>query len=138
MQSFLKQRSNDWMEQGLLLGNFEENFLVDIYRVLGVNIDHTAEAQPDQLFRNAVIQRCLSMQMSLGYSGEMQHRSCSSKVALTVLHLRFTSLILAFSFKKPQVPGGESEFRKPGKLCNLMVVCNSRMLRPIQKCFDLC
>lgn len=137
MQSFLKQRSNDWTEQGLLRGNLEENFLGDTYRVLGVNIDHSVEPQLEQLFRNPWIQRCLSMQMSLGYSGEKQHRSLSAKVAMTILHLRFTSLILAYSFKKPNVPGADLDIKKPGKLFTLSTGYNSRILRPTQKCFDL-
>ncbi|MCJ1266503.1 mediator complex subunit [Lobaria immixta] len=120
MQSFLKQRSNDWTEQGLLIGNLEENFLSDIYRVLGVNIDHSVDPQPEQLFRNQMIQKCLSMQMSLGYPGERQHRSLSSKVALTILNLRFASLMLAYSFKKPSVPRAESDFKKPEVLRSLL------------------
>lgn len=116
MQSFLKQRSNDWTEQGPLLWNLEENFLSGIFRVLGVNIDHSVDPQPEQLFRSTLIQRCLSMQTSLGYSGERKHRSLSAKVAWTILNLRYTSLVLAYSFRKPNVPGADSDIKKPGKL----------------------
>lgn len=139
MQSFLKQRSNDWTEQGLLMGNLEENFLSDIYRVLGVNIDHSVDPQPEQLFRNPMIQKCLSMQASLGYPGERQHRSLSSKVGLTSLNLRFASLMLAYPFKKPSVPGAESDFKKPGGSHPILPISYpARILRPSQKCFDRC
>lgn len=129
MQSFLKQRSIDWTEQAMLPRTLEEVFLGDIYRVLGANIDQSVELQLDQLFRNHLVQRCLSMQMSLGYSGERQHRSVSSKVALTILNLRFISLILAYAFKKPNVPGADSDIKKPGKICTLRIISQSRILR---------
>lgn len=129
MLSFLKQRSNEWTEQGLLPGNLEETFLGDVYRVLGANIDHSIDPQPEQLFRNHLTQRCLSMQMSLGYSGEGQHRSLSAKVALTTLNLRFTSLMLAYSFKKPNVPGADSDIKKPGKFGTLRIIYHPCMLR---------
>lgn len=138
MQSFLKHRSDDWTEQGLLLGNLEELFLGDIYRVLGVNIDHSIDPQPEQLFRNQLIQRCLSMQMSLGYFGERQHRSLPAKVALIILNLRFTSLMLAYSFKKSNVPGTDSDYKKPGKICSLTIIYSPFVLKSTQKCSDPC
>ena len=113
MQLFSIQHSN--VSTVSAKNNAELVFLNEIYRVLGVNVDHSGDPQPEQLFRNQMIQRCLSMQMSLGYQGEKKHRSLSAKVAWTILNLRFTSLIFTFAFKKPpNVPGIESETKKPG------------------------
>lgn len=117
MRSFLIQHSSLCFQHGLTEGSVERTFLVEIYRVLGVNIDHSIDPQPEQLFRNQLIQRCLAMQMSLSYQGERKHRSLPAKVAWAFLNLRYASLIFAWAFKKPSGdPGGESDIMKPGGL----------------------
>lgn len=99
MQLFLSQHSNISIE--LAQGSVEKVFLSEIYRVLGINVDSSGDLQFEQMFKNQMIQRCLSMQMSLGYRGEKKHRSLPAKVAWTILNLRFASLIFAFAFKNP-------------------------------------
>ena len=113
MQLFSNQHSN--ISARSAQGSIEGVFLSEIYRVLGVNVDHSGDPQPEQLFRNQMIQRCLSMQLSLGYQGETKHRSLSAKIAWTILNLRFASLIFAFAFKKPpNMSVAESDNQKPG------------------------
>lgn len=113
MQIFLNQHSNVSTESAQ--GSIERVFLSEIYRVLGVNVDHSGDLQPEQLFRNQMIQRCLSMQMSLGYQGEKKHRSLSAKIAWTILNLRFASLIFTFALKRPpNVSATEGDPKKPG------------------------
>lgn len=115
MQLFLKEHSRKWTEQSVLEGTLEENFLNEMYRVLQVNLDHAVDPQPEHLFKNQMVQKCLSMQVCLGYPGERRHRSLAAKVAWTLLNLRFTSILLAFALKR-SMPGGESEIKKPGKV----------------------
>ena len=115
MQIFLQQHSGDWMEQRLYGSSLKDRFVHEIYRVLGVNIDHSVDSQSDQLFRNPNIQRCLSTQISLGYFGERKPRSLSAKVAWTILNLRFAALLMAYAFRKPGAAEPESEINKPGK-----------------------
>lgn len=121
MQSFMVQHSSLCSPYGLNESSFERTFLVEIYRVLNVNVDHSIKPQLEQLFRNPMIQRCLAMQMSLTYQGERKHRSLPAKVAWTFLNLRYASLIFAWACKRPSGdPGGESDMMKPGELpfCN--------------------
>ena len=118
IQLFSRQHSRDWTEQGEFEGSLEEYFLNEIYRVLQVNLDHAIEPQPDYLFKNQLVQRCLSMQVCLGFSGETQHRSLANKVAWTILNLRYSFILLAYVLKRPN-PGSESEVKKPGKVPTL-------------------
>ena len=121
MQLFLAQYSTLCSPRGLNENSFERTFLVEVYRVLNVNVDHSIKPQLEQTFRNPIIQRCLAMQMSLSYQGEKKHRSLPAKVAWTFLNLRYTSMMFAWLCKKPSGdPGGESDMMKPGNLslCN--------------------
>lgn len=115
MQLFVHQHSNELARQGLTKTSVEETFLIEIYRVLGVHVDHSVDPQLDQLFKNQMIQRCLSMQLSLGYQGESKHRSLPAKVAWTILNIRFAALIFAWAFKRPVgAPGPESDPKTTG------------------------
>lgn len=116
MQSFLAQHSSLCSPHGLNEGAFERTFLVEVYRVLNVNVDYSINPQLERLFRNPLIQRCLAMQMSLSYQGERKHRSLPAKVAWTFLNLRYASMIFAWLLKKPSGDtAGESDMMKPGK-----------------------
>jgi hypothetical protein len=123
MQLFLIQHSSLCSQYGLTQSSVERTFLVEVYRVLGVNIDHSIDAQAEQLFRNQMIQRCLSMQLSLSYQGEGKHRSLPAKVAWTFLNLRYTSLMFAWALKKPSSgPGADNEAKNPGEVSRRAVV----------------
>lgn len=123
MQLFSVQHSSLCSQHGLTPSSVQRTFLFEVYRVLGVNIDHSIDAQPEQLFRNQMIQRCLSMQLSLSYQGEGKHRSLPAKVAWTFLNLRYTSLMFAWALKKPSGgPGAENEAKNPGEI-SLSVQC---------------
>ena len=121
MQLFLVQHSTLCSPHGLNESGFERTFLLEIYRVLNVNIDHSIKPQLEQMFRNPMIQRCLAMQMSLSYQGERKHRSLPAKVAWTFLNVRYASMMFAWLCKKPSGDAaGESDMMKPGRLpaCN--------------------
>lgn len=116
MRLFLTQHSTLCTSHESTESSVERTFLVEIYRVLEVNVDHAINAQPEQLFRNNLIQRCLAMQMSLCYEGERKHRKLPGKVAWTFLNLRYASLTFAWAFKKPSgAPGAERDIMKPGE-----------------------
>lgn len=101
IQLFSKQLSSGREEGGQFEGAIQANIFSEIYRVLDVFIDYTLGAGEniETLFRYPLAQRCLGMQLSLGYSGEGQHRSISAKVAWTMLNLRHTSLMLLYTIK---------------------------------------
>lgn len=117
MQLFRNRISDSQVHVGLS-GSFEHVFLSEIYRHLNVNADHSMDPQHDKLFRQTIIQRCLSVQASLGYKGERSHRTLTAKLAWTVLNLRMTSMTFAIAFNKGGGPGaaggGETDLGKPG------------------------
>lgn len=99
IQLFSKQLSSAREEGGHFEGAFETNLFSEIYRVLDVGIDYTLGAGENTktLFKYSLAQRCLGMQLSLGYSGEGQKRSISAKVAWAMLNSRHTSLMLLYA-----------------------------------------
>ncbi len=115
IQLFSKQLSSIKIEKEQFERSLKENFLDEIYRVLDVGIDYSMGAgdNTEYLFRNGLAQRCLGLQLSLGYSGEKQHRSITAKVAWSILNLRFTSLILILTIKYYKQESNES--KKTGK-----------------------
>lgn len=117
MQLFRSRMPDSHVDAGLS-GSFEHVFLSEIYRHLNVNADHSMDPQHDKLLRQTIIQRCLSVQASLGYKGERSHRTLTGKLAWTVLNLRMTSMTFAIAFNKGGGPGGasggENDLGKPG------------------------
>ncbi|KAI4203716.1 MAG: hypothetical protein LQ346_001726 [Caloplaca aetnensis] len=83
---------------------FLKLFLSDVHRVISVNVDFSGDTKTELYLRNGLHQRMLSMQLSLGYRGEQQHRSLSSKVAFAILQLRWATLTFAMGLK-PNPPG---------------------------------
>ena len=92
--------------------NIQKTYLNELYRALGVNLDRSIEAQAEKLLRHPMIQRCFSIQASLGYIGEEKPRSLPSKLAWTLLNQRMISMIFAYAFIKS---GPESDLFKPGR-----------------------
>ena len=85
----------------------DQRILNELYRVLEIRLDHAIEAQPELLFRNSMIQRCLGTQLSLGYHGIRLLRSLPAKIAQGFLDIRSATLITMINVKKPpnqQVP----------------------------------
>ena len=117
MQLFLKQHGFEPTQPGSTTNSsVEHTFLSEMYRVLGTNVDYALDSGPELLFRNQMIQRFLSMQVSLSYAGEEKHRSLPAKIAWTILNLKFvaTCFTIAFSKKLIGPPGTENEPKKPG------------------------
>ncbi|KAL8784654.1 MAG: hypothetical protein Q9195_008957 [Heterodermia aff. obscurata] len=90
IQTFSKQHPH---------GNIERNFLGEICRVLDVRLDHSVEPQLDYLFKNSTIQRCLSMQLSLGFLGKCKSRTLPAKVAHALLDIRATTLVMTYTLR---------------------------------------
>lgn len=97
---------------------FLKPFLSDIHRVISVNVDFSGDTKTELYLRNGLHQRMLSMQLSLGYRGEQQHRSLSSKVAFAILQLRWATLTFAMGLKT-NPPGialpADAELKRTGK-----------------------
>ncbi len=97
---------------------FLKLFLSDVHRVISVNVDFSGDTKTELYLRNGLHQRMLSMQLSLGYRGEQQHRSLSSKVAFAILQLRWATLTFAMGLK-PNPPGmtlaADAELKRTGQ-----------------------
>ncbi|KAI9775375.1 MAG: mediator complex subunit [Candelina submexicana] len=103
----------------------EHDFLAEVYDALQVNVDYVADGQQDKLLRYPWIQRCLSMQYSLDYKGETEHRSIAAKLAWTILNMRVASLTYAFTFNakdKAAGPGGYGQWARPETMPSLLGV----------------
>ncbi|KAI9706527.1 MAG: mediator complex subunit [Candelina mexicana] len=103
----------------------EHDFLAEVYDALQVNVDYAADGQQDKLLRYPWIQRCLSMQYSLDYKGETEHRSIAAKLAWTILNMRVASLTYAFTFNakdKAAGPGGYGQWARPETMPSLLGV----------------
>lgn len=133
IQPFSKQVSNARHEGGQFAGAIEMNIFSEIYRVLDVGVDYTLGAGEniETLLRYPLAQRCLGMQLSLGYSGEGQQRSKTAKVAWTILNLRHTSLMLLYAIKFHKQENSEN--KKKGVLAYLSVsVYKGDKLTPVR------
>ena len=98
------------------IGNsIADNFLRAAYRALDIRLDHAIEAQIDWLFKNVMIQRCLGVQLSLGYHGDQKPRTLSAKVAQGLLDIRAVTLIITYSVKNAIAAAG-TDSRKAGLL----------------------
>ena len=119
MQAFSDQflENQIQLEPGPVLANssnFGYQFLSGFCRILELPIDYSSNAQHlhIQLLAKPYLQRMLSAQATLGYSGEYNPRPLSTMVAYTILNLRYIACNFAtvLSGKKP----AESELRNPG------------------------
>lgn len=86
--------------------DIEKDLVGEIYRALSQSADFTPDQHTEKSSSAATIQKCLSVQDSLGRHSGQQHKSIAAKVAWTTLNLRFVSLnfyILATNAIKPGV-----------------------------------
>ncbi|KAH0544055.1 hypothetical protein FGG08_001673 [Glutinoglossum americanum] len=103
----------------------EHQFLSESQRAISMSVDYSHEPQHEKLFRNPMIQRCLSLQNTLGYKGELNHRSLTAKIAWATLHLRLAALTFAITFNnvKSTAGGGtENDYTRPEVLHSLLGV----------------
>ena len=139
MQLFSKHHGFDSSQPNVTAGSIDHTFLSEMYRVLGTNVDYALDSNMEALFRNQMIQRFLSMQVSLSYAGEDKYRSLPAKIAWTILNLRFIALCFTFVFKKPAGPGpsgAESDPKQPGKLVRTHMT--DYLLIELQNLYGLC
>lgn len=114
MQNFQKQYLKDRPEEAQ---DFVYAFLSDMYRILQLKIDYSGDIKIENYLKNALHQKTLSMQLSLGYHGEEQHRTLPSKIAFATLQLRWAALTFLTGLK--QIPAGtavsaEAELSRTG------------------------
>lgn len=81
---------------------FNNTFLSEAHRALNLKMDFATESPSERLFRNPLLQRCLSLQNSLDFQGEKVNKRLSGKLAWATLHLRVASVAFALTFNNPQ------------------------------------
>ena len=97
MQKFQKQFLKDRPEEAR---EFVHVFLSDMCRILQLNVDYSGDVKIENYLKNVLHQKTLSMQHSLGYHGEQQHRTLPSKVAFAILQLRWAALTFLMGLKQ--------------------------------------
>ncbi|KAI9840522.1 MAG: mediator complex subunit [Thelocarpon superellum] len=95
--------------------------LSQFQRALSLNLDYTVDPQHERLFRNPFFQQYLSMQHSMGYRGDREHRTLTSKSAWITLQLRNVARTFAYSLNSGAKggPGSESDYTRPEVLQSL-------------------
>ena len=120
---------------------FHANLLSEIYRVMGIAVDHSTVNQPEQAFRTVFLQRCLNFQAGFGYVGEDFSRSLPASVAWTMLNLRYCTMAFTMALNKntnpkfPPPPGAaDMESKNPGRSLDLRTrsqsICQILLLIP--------
>ncbi|RPA95294.1 hypothetical protein L873DRAFT_1745488 [Choiromyces venosus 120613-1] len=84
---------------------FNNTFLSEAHRALNLKMDFATESPNERLFRNPLLQRCLSLQNALDFRGERVNKRLSGKLAWATLHLRVASVAFALTFNNPQRQG---------------------------------
>ncbi|KAL8841731.1 MAG: hypothetical protein Q9176_003126 [Flavoplaca citrina] len=97
MQKFQKHFLKDRPEEAR---EFVHVFLSDMCRILQLNVDYSGDSKIENYLKNVLHQKTLSMQHSLGYHGEQQHRTLPSKVAFAILQLRWAALTFLMGLKQ--------------------------------------
>ena len=117
MQQFLHELPSHTSPESIdLRSKMRTEFLSELYRVLEINLDRVLDPQSDKLLRHQTLQRGLSLQAALGFTGRNETRSLSSKLAWTMTSLRIISLTFFLAFaKSSSAQGSETELSKPGK-----------------------
>ena len=112
MQLFMRQLASEAaIDSQAVVTKLEEDFLRELYKALGVNLDY-ALVDHQRLLRHPLIQKCFSMQAALSFRGETEKKSLTSKIAIALSNLRMISMMFQFAFA-PRNPG-EAEINKPG------------------------
>ncbi|KAI4283090.1 MAG: hypothetical protein L6R38_002443 [Xanthoria sp. 2 TBL-2021] len=112
MQNFQKQHLKNRLKEAQ---DFVHVFLSDMYRILQLNVDYSGDIKIENYLKNGLHQRTLSMQLSLGYQGEEQHRTLPSKIAFAILQLRWAALTFLVGLKQNPtgtVLSAEAEFSR--------------------------
>ncbi|KAF8474729.1 mediator complex, subunit Med16 [Kalaharituber pfeilii] len=71
---------------------FNKALISEVHKALSLKMDFTSETPNERLFRNPILQRCLSLQTSIYYEGEDAPMHLGAKLAWIFLHLRIASL----------------------------------------------
>ncbi|KAL8694350.1 MAG: hypothetical protein Q9218_000987 [Villophora microphyllina] len=96
MQLYQKHGLKDDLQR---VQKFTTAFLSNMNRVVSLDVDYSGDKRTEIYLRNNLYQKTLSMQLSLGYWGEQQRQSLSSKVASAILQLRWAALTFAFGLR---------------------------------------
>ncbi|THV55740.1 hypothetical protein BGAL_0004g00630 [Botrytis galanthina] len=84
--------------------NLAYDWLNELAKILKIIADYSEEAHYDVLIRNTMIQLCLSIQNSLGFTGEFNARKFAGKFSWLVLQLRNTVVLVTMAANM-KVPG---------------------------------
>lgn len=92
-----------WLEFCLLTerAGFAYDWMVDIVRMLKINVDYSEESHHDQLMRNHSLQLCLSILNHMGFRGEYRPRTFCGKFAMLSLNVRNIVILITIASNTP-------------------------------------
>jgi mediator of RNA polymerase II transcription subunit 16, fungi type len=103
--------------------------------MLKITVDYSEDSHHDGLVRNNLLQLCMSLQNQLGFKGEFQPRSFSSKFAMLGLNARNVVILITIASNTPlNIREKLSPLDEPGEsypLPCLRVVFSSQQRGPI-------
>lgn len=76
---------------------FAYDWIMDIVRMLKINVDYSEEAHHDQLIRNHSLLLCLSILNHLGFRGEFRPRAFCGKFAMLALNVRNIAILITIA-----------------------------------------
>ena len=106
---------------------FKWRFLSEMYRVLGLHVDYSIDAHPQQIINNGAMQRCMGIQASLGWEGASLRPSLPALVAQTALELKHSAYaVMALMRLKPgydtdSIKLGQSFGVVPARFTNYLI-----------------
>ncbi|KAH0491294.1 hypothetical protein TgHK011_002731 [Trichoderma gracile] len=80
---------------------FIQDWIIEITKVLKIQVDYSEETHHDSLMRNLPLQCCLSIMNSLGFKGEMNPRSFQGKFAMIDLNVRNVVVLITLAINTP-------------------------------------
>lgn len=81
--------------------NFCNDLIHEIARMTKITVDYSEESHHDALMRNTHLQLALSIMCHLGFNGQYEKRSFSSKFAKLALHARSVIVVVSVSNNTP-------------------------------------
>ncbi|KIH87170.1 mediator of RNA polymerase II transcription subunit 16, fungi type [Sporothrix brasiliensis 5110] len=80
---------------------FAYEWMMEIVRILKINVDYSEDAHHDQLVRNNSLHLCLSILNHLGFRGEFKPRSFYGKFSMLALNMRNIVILITISSNAP-------------------------------------
>ncbi|OAA61254.1 RNA polymerase 2 mediator complex subunit [Niveomyces insectorum RCEF 264] len=80
---------------------FAFDWMMEIVRMLKINVDYSEEAHHDQLVRNHALHSCFSILNHMGFRGEFKPRAFCGKFAMLTMNVRNIVILITIASNTP-------------------------------------